>query len=90
MRVLLVTPSAACIAMAALLASFVVAGDADVELFRDDFSRYPAGPLTRPIGKLNAAIQEEFPAPKTHAHRLRHWVLSRMPAAKPTVDSPPG
>jgi membrane protein len=40
--------------------------------------------------ELNAAIQEEFPAPKTHAHRLRHWVLSRMPAAKPTVDSPPG
>jgi membrane protein len=40
--------------------------------------------------ELNAAIQEEFPAPKTHAHRLRHWLLSRMPAAKPTVDSPPG
>jgi membrane protein len=39
--------------------------------------------------ELNAAIQEEFPAPKTHAHRLRHWVLSRMPAARPTVDSPP-
>ncbi|MDT5148071.1 MAG: rane protein [Mycobacterium sp.] len=39
--------------------------------------------------ELNAAIQEEFPAPKTHAHRLRHWVLSRMPAAKPTVDCPP-
>lgn len=27
--------------------------------------------------ELNAAIQEEFPAPRTHAHRLRHWLLSR-------------
>ena len=38
--------------------------------------------------ELNAAIQEEFPAPKTHAHRLRTWVLSRMSARKRTVDSP--
>jgi rhamnogalacturonan endolyase len=28
------------------------------ELFRDDFSGFPAGWLTRPIGQLNAAIQE--------------------------------
>ncbi|CPR12443.1 putative transmembrane alanine and leucine rich protein [Mycobacterium bohemicum DSM 44277] len=28
--------------------------------------------------ELNAAIQEEFPAPKTHAHRLRKWVVSRV------------
>jgi rhamnogalacturonan endolyase len=27
-------------------------------LFRDDFSRYPAGWLTRPLGQLNGAIQE--------------------------------
>jgi hypothetical protein len=27
-------------------------------LFRDDFARYPPGWLTRPIGQLNAAIQE--------------------------------
>ena len=26
---------------------------------------------------LNAAIQEEFPAPATHAHRLRKWLLAR-------------
>ena len=37
--------------------------------------------------ELNAAIQEEFPAPATHAHRLRTWVLSRTPALKRTVDS---
>jgi hypothetical protein len=28
------------------------------DLFRDDFSRFPPGWLTRPIGQLNAAIQE--------------------------------
>jgi rhamnogalacturonan endolyase len=28
------------------------------ELFRDDFSRYPAGWLSQPVGQLNAAIQE--------------------------------
>jgi rhamnogalacturonan endolyase len=28
------------------------------ELFRDDFSHFPPGWLTRPIGQLNAAIQE--------------------------------
>src|SRR5262245_24580930 len=28
------------------------------ELFRDDFSRYPAGHLSNPVGELNAAIQE--------------------------------
>src|SRR5512133_3610230 len=27
-------------------------------LFQDDFSRYPAGWLSRPVGSLNAAIQE--------------------------------
>ena len=28
------------------------------ELFRDDFSRFPPGWLSRPVGQLNAAIQE--------------------------------
>ena len=28
------------------------------ELFRDDFSRFPPGWLTSPVGALNAAIQE--------------------------------
>ncbi len=30
--------------------------------------------------ELNAAIQEEFPAPTTHAHRLRSWVVERVSA----------
>src|SRR5881409_2752852 len=29
-----------------------------VELFRDDFSRFPPGWLSKPVGTLNAAIQE--------------------------------
>jgi membrane protein len=28
--------------------------------------------------ELNAAIQEEFPAQATHAHRLRRWLVTRM------------
>jgi hypothetical protein len=41
--------------------ALVAAGDASEEsviLFSDDFSRYPPGPLTAPLGKLNGAIQE--------------------------------
>ncbi len=38
--------------------------------------------------ELNAAIQEEWPASATHAHRLRKWVLSRAPALKQVVGSP--
>lgn len=37
-----------------LAASIARGGD----LFRDDFSRYPAGWLSRPVGQLNGAIQE--------------------------------
>ncbi len=37
-----------------LLSSLGQAG----ELFRDDFSRYPPGWLSQPLGQLNAAIQE--------------------------------
>src|SRR3954451_3756810 len=48
--------TAALVIIAGLLGDGVRAGD--VELFRDDFARYPAGPLTAPIGKLNAAVQE--------------------------------
>src|SRR5262245_40406541 len=36
----------------------VSAAEPSVELFRDDFSRYRPGPLTRPVGQINAAIQE--------------------------------
>src|ERR1700757_1695149 len=30
--------------------------------------------------EFNAAIQEEWPAPRTHAHRLRRWLVSRTKA----------
>lgn len=32
--------------------------------------------------ELNAAIQEEFPAPTTHAHRVRKWILARLTGLK--------
>jgi membrane protein len=38
--------------------------------------------------ELNAAIQEEWPAPATHTHRLRNWILSRSPVLKRMVGSP--
>lgn len=37
--------------------------------------------------ELNAAIQEEFPAPRTHAHRLRRWLLSRSPTLAKAADT---
>ncbi|OBJ07163.1 YihY/virulence factor BrkB family protein [Mycobacterium sp. 1465703.0] len=37
--------------------------------------------------ELNAAIQEEFPAPRTHAHRLRRWLLSRSPVLAKAADT---
>lgn len=37
--------------------------------------------------ELNAAIQEEFPAPRTHAHRLRRWVVSRLPKLARAADT---
>ncbi|OBG95670.1 ribonuclease BN [Mycobacterium sp. E3251] len=39
--------------------------------------------------ELNAAIQEEFPAPKTHAHRLRKWLEARVTVLKRPAASPP-
>lgn len=38
--------------------------------------------------ELNAAIQEEFPAPATHAHRLRNWLLARAGVGADPADSP--
>jgi L-alanine-DL-glutamate epimerase-like enolase superfamily enzyme len=40
------------------LLAFVALTPADVELFRDDFSRFPPGLLSAPVGQLNGAIQE--------------------------------
>jgi membrane protein len=39
--------------------------------------------------ELNAAIQEEFPAPSTHTHRLRNWLVSRARALTETTQPPP-
>ena len=36
--------------------------------------------------ELNAAIQEEFPAPATHAHRLRKWLLARAGVVTDSSD----
>lgn len=36
--------------------------------------------------ELNAAIQEEFPAPATHAHRLRNWLTRRTAAITGTNE----
>jgi membrane protein len=38
--------------------------------------------------EINAAIQEEWPAPATHAHRLRNWILARSPALKRIMEPP--
>jgi membrane protein len=37
--------------------------------------------------EFNAAIQEEWPAPATHAHRLRRWLKSRALAAGDGEDT---
>lgn len=39
--------------------------------------------------ELNAAVQEEFPAPTTHAHRLRNWLVSRARALWRTTGPRP-
>jgi membrane protein len=38
--------------------------------------------------ELNAAIQEEFPAPATHAHRLRNWLVWRARAVSQNGSVP--
>src|SRR5690242_7997630 len=43
----------------AILFALILARTAPAaDLFRDDFSRYPPGHLSTPVGELNAAIQE--------------------------------
>jgi rhamnogalacturonan endolyase len=41
-----------------LVTTCALGAEPAVDLFRDDFSRYPPGPLTRPVGQINAAIEE--------------------------------
>ncbi|MEZ5400859.1 MAG: hypothetical protein R2729_14395 [Bryobacteraceae bacterium] len=64
-----------------LIASIAAAGD----LFRDDFSRFPPGLLSQPLGQLNGAIQEyhyiEHRGIRTHPWRnpivhLDSWAVS--------------
>lgn len=47
------------------------------DLFRDDFSRYPPGWLSTPVGLLNAAIQEY--------HYLPHRGVPLSPWVNPIV-----
>src|SRR5262249_59118878 len=57
-----------------LLASVSVArAQSSVELFRDDFSRYPPGLLSEPLGRLNPAVQEY--------HYLAHRGVPAVPWA---------
>ena len=39
--------------------------------------------------ELNAAVQEEFPAPATHAHRLRKWLVWRARAVTQPMNPAP-
>jgi membrane protein len=38
--------------------------------------------------ELNAAVQEEWPAPVTHAHRLRGWIEEQAEALKDDSAGP--
>jgi hypothetical protein len=49
------------------------------DLFKDDFSRFPAGKLSAPVGELNAAIQEY--------HYLPHRGVPTFPWANPIVHN---
>ena len=49
----------------------------DVELFKDDFSRFPPGVLSAPVGLLNGAIQEY--------HYLEHRGVPTYPWRNPIV-----
>jgi rhamnogalacturonan endolyase len=63
---------------AAALALLVLAAPAQAgELFRDDFSRYPPGWLSEPVGQLNGAIQEY--------HYLPHRGVPTHPWSNPIV-----
>lgn len=56
---------------------FLCAGLWAGELFRDDFSKFPAGLLSQPVGQLNGAIQEY--------HYLPHRGVPLEPWANPIV-----
>ena len=66
------------IAALLLMCSGVQSGvQPDVELFKDDFSRFPPGMLSTPIGLLNGAIQEY--------HYIEHRGVATHPWRNPIV-----
>ena len=68
----------ALISLLVLLASGIgTHGQDSVELFADDFSRFPPGVLSAPIGQLNGAIQEY--------HYIEHCRVRTFPWRNPIV-----
>jgi hypothetical protein len=68
------------VAVTVLWCSAVVPGSDDsgqVELFRDDFSRFAPGLLSTPIGQLNGAVQEY--------HYIEHGGVATHPWRNPIV-----
>jgi rhamnogalacturonan endolyase len=65
------------IAVAALLSGPALTGNDRVDLLADDFSRFPPGVLSAPIGLLNGAIQEY--------HYIEHRGIPTHPWRNPLV-----
>src|SRR5436190_23416661 len=64
-------------------------GGRSIELFRDDFSRFPPGMLSRPIGFINGAIQEYQPRPSRCPHPpLEHNPLLSRHLCPPLARRP--
>ncbi len=62
-----------------LLLALYVATPSQVELFRDDFSKFPPGWLSKPVGLLNGAIQEY--------HYLPHRGVATFPWYNPITHN---
>jgi hypothetical protein len=62
-----------------LLFALYVATPSQVELFRDDFSKFPPGWLSKPVGLLNGAIQEY--------HYLPHRGVATFPWYNPITHN---
>src|SRR5687767_11556487 len=61
----------------AIVCGPVASGQRDVQLFADDFSRFPPGLLSAPLGQLNGAIQEY--------HYIEHRGVRTHPWRNPIV-----
>ena len=61
------------------LFALYVATPSQVELFRDDFSKFPPGWLSKPVGLLNGAIQEY--------HYLPHRGVATFPWYNPITHN---